>query len=274
MEQRRNFSAAVIQLQSTPETPANIARAEKWVALAAAENARLVVLPELFACYGDLELTVNQAEPLDGPLVTQMRHWAEKAGIWLVAGSIAERAGESVFNTTVTLDPKGNVVGTYRKRHMFNIDLAQRVSSCESKFFAAGDALSQLPTPLGQLGVSICYDLRFPEQFRELASLGLEILAIPAAFTQTTGRDHWELLVRARALENQCYVLAANQVGEHSPLMSSYGHSCIVDPWGTVLAMLREPVEGFVLAEIDWEFLSTVRRQLPALQHRRGISTT
>jgi len=270
-----HYLAAAIQMCSGPDQDENLARAERLVGAAAAEGARLVALPELFACYGDLQLTVDQAEPLNGSLVMQLRSWAEKHSLWLAAGSIAERdpANQHVYNTSLLIDPWGRIAARYRKRHQFNIDLAQRVQSCESRYFTAGgDDLACVSTPCGVLGLSICYDLRFPEQFRDLSRMGTEVLIVPSAFTQTTGRDHWELLIRARAVENQCYLLAANQVGQHSALMSSYGHSCVIDPWGSVLATVRGDDEGLAIAEIDEEFLRSVRKQLPALVHRRDIA--
>jgi predicted amidohydrolase len=272
----RRFVAAAIQMNSTPQAADNLANAAKWIKAAAEEGASLIVLPELFACYGDLAQTVASAEPLAGPLVRRIREWAETEQVWLVAGSIAEQDTENAraYNTSLLIDPRGQIVAKYRKRHMFNIDLARQLNSCESDFFAPGNELTTARTERGVIGISICYDLRFPEQFRALSAAGAQILAVPAAFTKTTGRDHWEILVRTRALENQCYLIAANQVGQHSTAMSSFGQSCIIDPWGTVLAKLNNEDPGMALAEIDLDFLQDVRRQLPALEHRRDILST
>jgi predicted amidohydrolase len=193
----------------------------------------------------------------------------------LLAGSIAERAplgaATAIYNTSLLFDPDGRLLARYRKMHRFDVDLPGQVVARESDWFAAGANIATATTPLGALGTAICYDLRFPELFRRMASAGVQVILLPSAFTLHTGRDHWQVLLRARAIENQAYVVAPNQCGRHSPQLVSYGHSAIVDPWGRVLASGPESGEAIVAAEIDLAYLSTVRSQLPALAHRRFL---
>ncbi len=263
--------AAVIQMSSGPEQEINLRAAFQWLDQARAAGAQLMVLPELFASYGDLELAAAQAEPLDGPLVTSLRTWAAERGVWLVTGTFAERDADTkqVYNTSLLLDPRGAIAARYRKRHLFNIDLSAATRCSEGEVFTPGDSLACVTTPAGTLGWGICFDLRFPEQFRDLSRAGAEILVVPSAFTETTGAVHWELLLRARAVENLCYVLAPNQVGEHSPSMRSFGHSCIVDPWGNIMASVPGKEPGIALAEIDLKSLHDLRKRLPVHRLRR-----
>ena len=263
--------AAVLQMSSEPEPEKNLRSAFHWLDQAHAAGAQLLVLPELFVSYGDLALAAAQAEPLDGPLVTSLRAWTSQHGAWLVTGTFAEFDAEKkqVYNTSLLLDPRGAIAARYRKRHLFNIDLSAATRCSEGDVFTPGDALACVTTPAGTLGWGICFDLRFPEQFRALSRAGAEILLAPSAFTETTGAVHWELLLRARAVENLCYVLAPNQVGEHSPSMRSYGHSCIVDPWGNIVASVAGTGPGMAIAEIDLKSLHDLRKRLPVHRLRR-----
>jgi predicted amidohydrolase len=208
------------------------------------------------------------AEPLDGPSLSAARGWARALGIHLLAGSIAERGeGERASNTSVLIGPDGEDLAVYRKIHMFDVD-AGGVSYRESEHELPGAEI--VTAPLGELiaGLSVCYDLRFPELFRILALRGARLLTVPSAFTGATGRDHWEVLLRARAIENQAFVLAPNQVGTAPPHFDSFGHSAIVDPWGTVLA-LAPGEECFVAADLDLAAQDEVRESLPSLANRR-----
>lgn len=266
----RRFRAAVVQLQVGADKLANLGKAEKVVAAAANAGAKLIALPELFNLYGRFEPIVAAAETIPGPTSNLLAEWAARHGVFLVGGSFAERdePGGKALNTSLLFAPDGRILARYCKVHLFDIDLPGHVTSKESDWITAGCETAVTETPLAKIGQAICYDLRFPELFRRISAGGAEVIAVPSAFTYTTGRDHWEILVRARAIENQSYVLAPNQCGEPAPGMRTYGHSLIVDPWGRVLASLDEE-EGFAVAELDIEALALVRSQLPAHAHRR-----
>jgi len=263
--------AAAVQLSSVPDQATNIRTTWDSLARAQSAGAQLIVLPELFPSYGDLELAAKQAEPLTGRLVSALREWTARHGVWLVTGTFSELdpKTKSVYNTSLLLDPRGAIAARYRKRHLFNIDLNAATRCSEGDVFTPGDALTCLTTSVGTMGWGICFDLRFPEQFRALSRSGMEILLAPSAFTETTGAVHWELLLRARAVENLCYVIAPNQVGAHSASMRSYGHSCIVDPWGKVLARVEGEQPGLALAEINLNYLHDLRKRLPVHHLRR-----
>jgi len=264
------FFAAVVQMTSGPRRDENLARAAGHVRDAAARGARLVVLPEVFAWRGAREEEASLAETIPGPSTDAMATVARETGAWVVAGSILERAaGDGLsFNTSCVLSPDGRIAARYRKLHLFDVDLPGRVSVRESDTRAPGDDVVVVPTDLGTLGLSICYDLRFPELYRRLVRAGAELLALPSAFTFATGAAHWETLCRARAIENQCWLLAANQTGTSPHGFADYGHSLIVDPWGTVVGCAGDG-EGVVLAEIDRAYQARVRRELPCLEHAR-----
>ncbi|MFL5900628.1 MAG: carbon-nitrogen hydrolase family protein [Solirubrobacterales bacterium] len=260
--------AAVVQLNSTRDKDRNLAAAESLVRAAAAEGAELVALPEKWNLLAGGEELLAGAETLDGPSLTAARAWAGEIGIHLLAGSIPERGpGGKAFNTSVLIGPDGEDIAAYRKIHMFDVDV-DGVSYRESEHEEAGGEIVSAPLAGTTIGLSVCYDLRFPELYRILAVRGARILAVPSAFTATTGRDHWEPLLRARAIENQAFVLAPNQVGEASPHFSSYGHSAIIDPWGEVLATAPDE-ECFVAAELDFSAQDRVRESLPSLANRR-----
>lgn len=261
---------AAVQMSSSVDKAENLATAERLVKLAAADGAELIVLPELFNLCGDLARAAAEAELLGSYTVQLLTELATQQGVYLVGGSFAELGPDPgrAYNTSMTIDPRGNVAGLYRKMHLFNVDLGDTLRICESDHLARGEQIVNCETELGNLGIGICYDLRFPELFRELARRGMEILCLPSAFTQRTGQDHWELLVRTRAVENQCYVIAANQAGEHLPGCWSYGHSMIVDPWGEVLAMASGDQAEVIFADLSGEYLADVRRRLPALKNR------
>jgi predicted amidohydrolase len=270
--------AAVVQMTSTDRLEDNLARAGHWVRLAVARGACLVALPENLSLMAPEEQKVSCAElwPL-GPVGVDagpVRRWAAKlsaeTGATLVLGGVTERSElpGKVHNTCVVVEPAGGVRATYRKVHLFDVDLADGTRLCESRVVEPGDAVVSCETSLGRVGLSICYDVRFPELYRQLVDQGAEVLAIPAAFTVTTGRDHWHVLLRARAIESQAYVLAPAQWGQHGHGRTTYGHSLIVDPWGTIVAECPDG-EGIALAEIDLNRVRTVRAQLPSLRHRR-----
>jgi deaminated glutathione amidase len=259
--------AAVIQLNSTGDKARNLASAERLVRAAAADGAELIALPEKWNLLAGGEELLAGAEPLDGPSLSAAREWARELGIHLLAGSISERGEEKAFNTSVLIGPDGADLAAYRKIHMFDVE-AGGVRYRESEHEQAGTEIVSAPIGEPVLGLSVCYDLRFPELYRILAVRGARLVAVPSAFTLATGRDHWQVLLRARAIENQVFVLAPNQVGEAPPHFSSYGRSAIVDPWGVVLATAPDG-EGFVAAELDLGVQERVRESLPSLANRR-----
>lgn len=262
--------AAAIQLTATPDTDANLAVADRLVRAAAADGADLILLPEKWSLLGRGEDLLAGAEALDGPAITWARATARELGVDLVAGSVSERAGGDppLRNTSLHIGPDGGIRATYRKIHLFDVEVDGIVYR-ESEHEAPGDepVLSKAADGTS-LGLSICYDLRFPELFRILAVEGARVLLVPAAFTLATTRDHWEVLLRARAIENQCFVVAADQIGEHAPGLRSGGRSMIVDPWGVVLAQAPD-TETVITADLDIARQDDIRRRLPALAGRR-----
>ena len=261
--------AAAIQLNSTADVDRNLATAERLVDAAAAAGAELVVLPEKWSALGPGEMLLELAEPLDGPIVTAARGWAQRLGITLLAGSVGERieGSERIANTSLLIAPDGEIEATYRKIHMFDVDVGG-VSYRESEHERAGEEVVVAPAAGTDLGMTVCYDLRFPELFRILALRGARVITVPSAFTATTGRDHWEVLLRARAIEDQLFVVAANQFGSAPPSFSSWGHSMIVDPWGRILDVLADG-EGHAIADLDLGEVERVRAQVPSLASRR-----
>jgi predicted amidohydrolase len=258
---------AAVQLNSTADKARNLAAAERLVREAAADGAELVALPEKWNLLAAGPEQLAGAEPLDGPSLAAARAWARELGIHLLAGSIGERGDEKAFNTSVLIGPDGEDLAVYRKVHMFDVD-AGGVSYRESEHEQAGSEL--VTAPVGELiaGLAVCYDLRFPELFRILALRGARLVLLPSAFTAATGRDHWEVLLRARAIEDQLFVLAPNQFGQAPPHYDSFGRSMIVDPWGIVLATAPDE-ECFLAADLDLGAQERVRESLPSLANRR-----
>jgi deaminated glutathione amidase len=258
---------AAVQLNSNGDKARNLAAAERQVRAAAAAGAELVALPEKWNLLASGEEMAAGVEELDGPSLGAARGWARELGIHLLAGSVAERGGEKAFNTSVLIGPEGADLAVYRKIHMFDVE-AGGVEYRESDHERAGSEIVSAPVAGVELGLSVCYDLRFPELYRILAVRGARLIAVPSAFTLATGRDHWEVLLRARAIENQVFLIAPNQVGEAPPHYSSYGRSMIVDPWGVVLATAPDG-EGFAVAKLDLVALERIREELPSLASRR-----
>ena len=259
-------------MTSTPEVQANLARAELLVREARADGARLVVVPECFAYLGPEEGKLKIAEPLPGggPILARFAQVARDLACELVLGGFWETGSRPTHakNACVHLDRTGAVRAVYRKIHLFDVDLPDGTKLEESASVEPGSEVVSTDTAFGRLGLSVCYDLRFPELYRALVDQGAIALAIPAAFTLTTGKDHWHVLMRARAIEAQSYVLAAAQTGHHFGARRSYGHALVCDPWGTVLAECGEG-EGVATAWIDPEVVLRVRASLPSLRHRR-----
>lgn len=268
---KNNVKVAVAQLNSTSDEAANVRRAVDMIRDAASRGADLIALPELFHCLADFEQVIAASQTIPGPLTDQLSTLARELKITLCAGSIAEacESPDRVFNTSLIFDAQGEIIATYRKMHLFEVDLPDRITLCEADYMTAGDNLSLVTTDVGVIGQAICYDLRFPRLHRQLTIDGAEMIVIPSAFTMPTGRDHWNVLVQARAIENQVFVVAPNQVGKHNDKLESYGHSLVIDPWGKVLAEASETSEELILAELASEKLTATRERIPVLKNRR-----
>ena len=265
--------AACIQMASGPNIGANLLEAERLIEEAVSQQARLVVLPENFALMGKTEQdkVKHREEAGNGPVQTFLAEQAARHGIWLVGGTVPLVANDDdkVRATCLVFNDKGEQAARYDKIHLFDVELVDSDEQyTESKTIEPGDEVVVIDSPFGRMGVAVCYDLRFPELFRQQLEAGMEILVLPSAFTAITGRAHWEVLVRARAIENLCYVIAPDQGGYHLNGRETYGHSMIVDPWGTVLNRLsRGP--GVVCADIELGLLNSARRNFPSIEHRR-----
>jgi predicted amidohydrolase len=260
---------AAIQLTSTADKGRNCAAAVQLIRAAAGDGASLAVLPEMFNVLGEPAVLRDGAEPLDGPTLRWAAGLARELRLWLVAGSIIERASGAnrYHNTSCLFDPTGRLCAAYRKVHLFDADVPGAAMR-ESDTVAPGNEILTVDAGEVRLGLAVCYDLRFPELFRTQALSGCSVIALPAAFTERTGRDHWEILVRARAIENQVFVIAADQVGQTSPRLRWYGRSMIVDPWGVVLAQAPDK-ETYIVADLDFASQDEVRARLPCLANRR-----
>ena len=266
--------AAAVQLNSDENKERNLASADELTRAAAADGAELVVLPEKFNVLGTHEHYAAGAETLDGPTITWARATAQELGIDLVAGSIVERreGHEKFSNTCVHVTPDGDIRAVYRKIHMFDVTVGD-IEYKESASEEPGDEIVVSELGDGEpLGLTVCYDLRFPELFRILAIKGATVITLPAAFTKITGEAHWEILIRARAIENQVFMVAAGQVGMHPENKESYGNSMIVDPWGEVLARVTEPGPGFCAADLDFHRQAEIRDRIPSLANRQAAA--
>jgi predicted amidohydrolase len=263
------MTVAAIQMSSTPEKAENFETADRLIREAVAAGAELAALPELWSCHGLEKVYKESAEPVPGPTTEFLGGLASELGVWVLGGSIleSEPGAERFFNTSTFFDPSGELVAVYRKIHLFDVKAPDR-EYLESRLIAPGHEIVTAKAGAATLGLSVCYDLRFPELYRLLALRGAEILAVPAAFTLQTGKDHWELLLRARAVENQAYVAAPAQWGQKADGRWTYGRSIIVDPWGTVLATCPDR-DGHALTTLDLDYLDRFRTDFPALANRR-----
>ncbi|MEW2445046.1 carbon-nitrogen hydrolase family protein [Micromonospora marina] len=261
---------AVCQLNARDDRAANLAAAEALLVRAAAAGADLALLPEYVDYLGHAD-RMPPAEPVDGTVGRFFAETARRLGMWVVAGSFHEAGPDPArtWNTSLVFDREGALAAAYRKIHLYDVEIPGRVSYRESASVAPGDKPVVVDVEGLRVGLSICYDLRFPELYRQLATDGdAELLVVPAAFMMHTGRDHWEVLLRARAIENQCFVAAAGQTGDHDPGRTCFGRSMVVDPWGTVLSQVGDG-PGLAVTEIDLERLRTIRSELPSLANRR-----
>lgn len=267
---------AAAQMTSVNDLSANFATCSRLVKEAVAAGAKLLCFPENFSYVGAKSgdsLTI--AEPLDGPIMSKYCALAKESSIWLSLGGFQEKGSDDshLCNTHVIIDDSGKIRSTYRKMHLFDVDVPGGAVYKESSFTEGGKQIFAVESPFGTLGLTVCYDLRFPELYQQLRfNHGAEVLLIPAAFTKVTGEAHWEILLRARAIETQCYVIAAAQGGMHSDNRESYGDSLIIDPWGTVIGRLLDRAStGIAVAEIDFSLIDSVRSKMPISQHRKPI---
>jgi predicted amidohydrolase len=254
------------------DVEANVSTAERLLHEAADGGAELAALPELFPFYGPHRRAKELAEPVPGPITERLGRIARDRSMWVLAGSVAEVDEGHVFNTSALFAPDGEMVARYRKIHLVDVDIPGQAPLRESALFTPGDQLVTHETDAGRVGMSVCYDLRFPELYRGLVALGAEVLFVPSAFTAVTGAAHWEVLLRARAIEDQCFVVAPAQWGPWGPPEDGrrcYGNSMVVDPWGRVLVRAPEEGDGVWFADLDFGELRRVRTALPALGHRR-----
>ncbi|XP_069074380.1 deaminated glutathione amidase [Pleurodeles waltl] len=266
---------AVCQMTSTSDKEQNFATCSQLIREAAHRGASMVFLPENFDYIGkSTEETLNLAETLQGNLMQRYSNLARESGMWLSLGGFHEKGSDwekdkRIHNSHVIMDNKGSVVSVYHKAHLFDVELVGRVSLRETKFTIPGsEILPPVNSPVGKVGLAVCYDLRFPEMSLTLAQEGAELLTFPSAFTVTTGLAHWEVLLRARAIETQCYVVAAAQTGSHNERRASYGHAMVVDPWGSIIAQCQEGT-GLCYAEIKLDYLHRIRQEMPVCNHRR-----
>jgi predicted amidohydrolase len=261
----------VVQVCSTDDLEANLANATELVGEAVDRGATFVCLPENFAFMRREGNPFPCAQSVDGEIVGTLRELASRHGVWLLGGTFPEEIpddADRVYNTSVLVDAEGRVAATYRKIHLFDVDLESGGTFRESDRFAPGSEVVVAKTPFGGVGMSVCYDLRFPELYRQMTFAGADFLMVPSAFTPQTGKDHWEVLLRARAIENQAFVVAPAQCGQHTPDRASHGRSLVIDPWGIVIAQAGDRPEVLV-CECDLAALGRVRTAIPALKNRR-----
>lgn len=262
---------AVGQMCATGDVEENFGTCERLVKKAAARGANMLSLPECFAFIGEKDTDLlDFAQPIESPLVERYRMLAKDHGIWLSLGGLQEKVDglPKAANAHLVIDAEGTLVSVYRKIHLFDVDIPGGPRLLESKATVGGEKLVVTDTPVGKVGLSVCYDLRFAEQYLALTQMGAQVLLIPAAFTLPTGKEHWEPLLRARAIETQCYVAAAAQRGRHNSRRESYGHAMIVDPWGSIVAQCSDR-EDIAVAEIDLDYVDNVRKRMPVFEHRR-----
>jgi len=265
-----NFLIAAAQMTSSPDRARNLETAVRLIEEAADLGARLVGLPENFSYMGPQEGLLEGAETLEGPTLGVIREVARRRAVYVIAGSIAEKVADpkKTANTSALIADDGTLVAAYRKIHLFDVTIPDGARYAESEVVAAGDQAIIAPTALGRIGLTICYDLRFPELYRILTLRGARIVTVPANFTRITGEAHWEVLLRARAIENRAYVVAPAQVGTHSAKRQTFGNAMVIDPWGVVLARCPDG-EGVCVAPFNRGRLERVRQELPALKHRK-----
>ncbi len=266
-----NFKAAAIQLNSQPDVEKSLKDAYSLVENAAGDGASLICLPENFAFMGDEQEKLNRADEIAKAVEKRLPEWAVKFGITLIGGGYPASADSGkIFNRSVLILPDGSIAATYDKIHLFDVEVSEKEKYRESATVQGGKAETVVfkSNDLPAIGFSICYDVRFPELYRKLVKRGAEIITVPSAFTRPTGEAHWEVLLRARAIENSAFVIAPAQTGKHGEKRETYGHSMIIDPWGRIMSE-AETKPGYIINKIDLEMLKEVRRKLPSIEHRR-----
>jgi predicted amidohydrolase len=269
----KSYRAAAVQMTSLPDLSHNLAQAEELIDLAVHQGAELVALPENFSFLGDDQAKIAEAEKIHHESEKFLKTMAQRFQITLLGGGFPVPVGNGkVYNTALLIGPDGEELSRYEKVHLFDVDLPDGNTYLESRTVLAGTHLPPVypSKDFGNLGLSVCYDVRFPELYRHLSQMGAEVLFVPAAFTAYTGKDHWQVLLQARAIENTCYVIAPAQTGNHYELRYTHGHAMIIDPWGTVLADAGEK-PGVAIASIQPSRLEQVRRQMPSLRHRTFV---
>jgi deaminated glutathione amidase len=266
----KSYLAAAIQMNSVPDLHKNLAQAEELIDLAVRRGAELIGLPENFSFLGDEAEKINQADAIAQESEKFLKTMAQRFQVTILGGGFPIPAGNGkVFNTALLVDQNGQELSRYEKVHLFDVDVPDGNTYRESSTVLAGSRVPPIypSKELGHLGLSVCYDVRFPELYRQMSQMGAEVLFVPAAFTAYTGKDHWQVLLQARAIENTCYVIAPAQTGRHNSIRQSHGHALVIDPWGVILADAGE-MTGVAIAEINPARLEQVRRQMPSLQHR------
>lgn len=262
------FKLALCQMKGSFDKNESRKNAEKFIREAAANGAQVISLPEMWNCPYSNDYFREYAETADGPTVKFMSGLAKELGVYLIGGSIPELDDDNVYNTSFSFDKEGTVIGRHRKVHLFDIDVKGGIRFMESDTLTAGKELTVLDTEFGKIGVAICYDVRFPEWHRKMALTGAKLIVLPAAFNMTTGPVHWDLTMRARALDNQVYFAANSPARDEDGPYVAYGNSCISDPWGNFIAHADEK-ECILYGEIDFDHVDDIRQQLPLLKHRR-----
>ncbi|KAL5206915.1 hypothetical protein ABZP36_035124 [Zizania latifolia] len=264
----------VVQMTSVGDLDANYSTCSRLTKEAASAGVKFLCFPEVFSFIGSKDgESIKIAEPLDGPIMQRYCSLAKESSMWLSLGGFQEKGPDDShqYNTHVIIDDSGEVRSSYQKIHLFDVDVPGNMVYKESRFTTAGDTVVAVDSPFGRLGLSVCYDLRFPELYQRLRfKHQAQVLLVPSAFTKVTGEAHWEILLRARAIETQCYVIAAAQAGKHNEKRESYGDSIIIDPWGTVIARLPDRLStGFAVADIDLSKVEAVRTKMPISEHRK-----
>lgn len=268
---------AVVQFETKKDLTQNLQEAEQFIQQAVSKNAQCIIFPEEFITLGmTARAKLLLAEPyLSGPLQAKMAEWAKRYNIWIIGGTLPIQSDDpkKYYSSCIVWNKCGEVVGRYDKIHLFDVQVEKQGSFSESSYVQSGKEITVVTTPFGKIGIAICYDIRFPELFRHFALQKVDMIVLPSAFTQPTGKVHWEILLRARAIENLCYVLAPDQVGVRLSGHGTYGHSMIIDPWGEILTH-AEDKPALLIAKIDLDNMQRIRERFPALSHYRDFVIT
>ncbi len=263
-----SIKIGICQMTVSADKEESLKKAEAMIRKAASNNSRIVVLPEMFNCPYENKSFPVFAEKCPGKTTQMLANLAKELGIYMVGGSIPELDNDKIYNTSFIFNPKGQIIGKHRKMHLFDIDIEGGIRFKESDTLGPGEEVTVVDTEYGKMGVAICYDMRFPELMRQMVLKGAKIIVVPAAFNMTTGPAHWDLTIRARALDNQVYFVAASPARDLNASYHAYGHSAVVNPWGEIMSQAEEK-ETIIYGEMDMEYLEKIRRELPLLQHRR-----